>query len=408
MVVAQAAQRELELLGAGRPRRGDRRRRLARAARRGHARRRARALPAARRPSSSPREAPGRGRGAGARAGSSSTAIPDGSLVPRARGRALAPAGRPRGRRRHRAPDHRAARRAGGGGAERIEVIEGTSARGALERRRALPRRDHRRRARSARRRPILATGGAAALWARTTNPWGAIGAGPVMAHAAGAELADLELCQFHPTALAAPGLRGRRPAGHRGGPRRGRDAARRQRRALHRRARPARRGHARGPRPHGARRDRPRPARPARRSARQRFPNVFEALRAAGHDPAAEPGPGRPRLPLRDGRDRHRPRGPLVAAGPVRGRRVRLHRPARRQPARLQLPHRVLRARSAGGRAPPAAEADARAAPGAPAWRFEPAAGRDPRGGLAPGRPAAPAPISSSGCSRTPIRSPA
>jgi L-aspartate oxidase len=52
----------------------------------------------------------------------------------------------------------------------------------------------------------ILATGGAATLWARTTNPWGAIGAGPVMAHAAGAALADLELCQFHPTALAAPG----------------------------------------------------------------------------------------------------------------------------------------------------------------------------------------------------------
>lgn len=52
----------------------------------------------------------------------------------------------------------------------------------------------------------ILATGGAAALWARTTNPWGAIGAGPVMARAAGADLADLELCQFHPTALASPG----------------------------------------------------------------------------------------------------------------------------------------------------------------------------------------------------------
>jgi L-aspartate oxidase len=52
----------------------------------------------------------------------------------------------------------------------------------------------------------VLATGGAAALWRRTTNPWGAIGAGSVMAHAAGAELADLELCQFHPTALAAPG----------------------------------------------------------------------------------------------------------------------------------------------------------------------------------------------------------
>jgi L-aspartate oxidase len=49
----------------------------------------------------------------------------------------------------------------------------------------------------------VLATGGGAALWSRTTNPWGAIGAGAVMAHAAGADLADLELCQFHPTALA-------------------------------------------------------------------------------------------------------------------------------------------------------------------------------------------------------------
>lgn len=52
----------------------------------------------------------------------------------------------------------------------------------------------------------VLATGGAAALWSRTTNPWGAIGAGCVLAHAAGAELADLEFCQFHPTALYMPG----------------------------------------------------------------------------------------------------------------------------------------------------------------------------------------------------------
>jgi L-aspartate oxidase len=52
----------------------------------------------------------------------------------------------------------------------------------------------------------VLATGGAAALWERTTNPWGAIGAGPTMASAAGADLADLEFCQFHPTALALPG----------------------------------------------------------------------------------------------------------------------------------------------------------------------------------------------------------
>ncbi|MFL5871862.1 MAG: L-aspartate oxidase [Solirubrobacterales bacterium] len=52
----------------------------------------------------------------------------------------------------------------------------------------------------------ILATGGAAALWRRTTNPRGAIGAGPVLASHAGADLADLEFCQFHPTALALPG----------------------------------------------------------------------------------------------------------------------------------------------------------------------------------------------------------
>ncbi len=52
----------------------------------------------------------------------------------------------------------------------------------------------------------VLATGGGAALWSRTTNPWGAIGAGAVLAHAAGATLADLEFCQFHPTALALPG----------------------------------------------------------------------------------------------------------------------------------------------------------------------------------------------------------
>jgi L-aspartate oxidase len=52
----------------------------------------------------------------------------------------------------------------------------------------------------------VIATGGAAALWSRTTNPRGAIGAGPVLAAAAGADLADLEFCQFHPTALALPG----------------------------------------------------------------------------------------------------------------------------------------------------------------------------------------------------------
>jgi len=48
----------------------------------------------------------------------------------------------------------------------------------------------------------ILATGGAAALWSRTTNPPGSLGIGMAIAHAAGADVADLEFLQFHPTAV--------------------------------------------------------------------------------------------------------------------------------------------------------------------------------------------------------------
>jgi L-aspartate oxidase len=54
----------------------------------------------------------------------------------------------------------------------------------------------------------VLATGGAAALWSRTTNPPGSVGIGALLAQAAGAAIADLELIQFHPTAVA--GIRGR------------------------------------------------------------------------------------------------------------------------------------------------------------------------------------------------------
>jgi L-aspartate oxidase len=54
----------------------------------------------------------------------------------------------------------------------------------------------------------ILATGGMAALWERTTNPSGAVGSGLTLAHRAGAELADLEFMQFHPTALRLEGPR--------------------------------------------------------------------------------------------------------------------------------------------------------------------------------------------------------
>jgi L-aspartate oxidase len=48
----------------------------------------------------------------------------------------------------------------------------------------------------------VICAGGAAALWSRTTNPPGSLGSGLLLAHAAGAELADLEFLQFHPTAV--------------------------------------------------------------------------------------------------------------------------------------------------------------------------------------------------------------
>jgi L-aspartate oxidase len=88
----------------------------------------------------------------------------------------------------------------------RVELVEGA---------RVLALREHRGRCvgavtdrgEVAARATLLATGGMAALWERTTNPPGAVGEGLLLAWRVGAALADLELVQFHPTALASSGL---------------------------------------------------------------------------------------------------------------------------------------------------------------------------------------------------------
>ena len=218
----------------------------------------------------------------------------------------------------------------------------------------------------------ILASGGAAALWSRTTNPPGSFGSGLLLARAVGAELADLEFVQFHPTAVV--GVKGREGF----------------------LVTEAIRGE--GATLHDAAGDRfvdelaPRDAvakaihtllvgtgAPAvyldmTHIDPARFPNVVTALREAGLDPATERIPVSPASHYVMGGDHERSRRPQHRPRALRRRRGRLHRPARGEPAGLELAQRVLRLR------PPRRARRARR-PGRPPARRR----RRPEGDLAP-----------------------
>jgi len=60
---------------------------------------------------------------------------------------------------------------------------------------------------RTAARSVLIAAGGAGQVYSDTTNPAVATGDGIALAATAGAELADMEFYQFHPTALSLPGV---------------------------------------------------------------------------------------------------------------------------------------------------------------------------------------------------------
>ena len=139
-----------------------------------------------------------------------------------------------------------------------------------------------------------LATGGCAALWARTTNPPGSQGVGLLLAHAAGARLADLELLQFHPTAvIGVPGREGFLVT----------EAIRGEGATLHDERTGERFVDELAPRDEVSRAIQARlretgataVALDMRAIDPALFPNVFAALREAGLDPAREPVPVAP-----------------------------------------------------------------------------------------------------------------
>ena len=159
---------------------------------------------------------------------------------------------------------------------------------------------------------------------------------GLLLARAAGATLADLEFVQFHPTAVTGiPGREGFLVS----------EAVRGEGATLHD-ADGERFVDELAPRDHVARairtvmdaRGEPCVYLDMRSVDPGRFPNVVEALREAGLDPMTELVPVSPAAHYVMGGIATDLEGRTARRRPLRGRRVRLHRAARGQPARLQL----------------------------------------------------------------------
>ena len=184
----------------------------------------------------------------------------------------------------------------------------------------------------------LLATGGAAALWSRTTNPPGAVGDGIAAAYRAGAAVADLEFVQFHPTTLVdstlllSEALRGE-------GALLLDDCGERFTDELAPRDVVARDIAARGT----ALLD-------LREIDRARFPSLMGSLAERRLRPCRDADSRRSGGALHGRRDRDRPRRPQRASRPLRGGRVCRDRCPRREPAGVELAPRVPRLRPPGG----------------------------------------------------------
>ena len=254
--------------------------------------------------------------------------------------------------------------------APHIEMVENARARALLrDGNGARARRRLRRRRRCSKAaETVLATGGVGGLYEVTTNPPEAHGPRP--GHGGARRRADR---RSRVRAVSSHRDRHRprsRAARHRGAARRRR--AHRQRRRAKRSSPISRRATWwRAPSMSSARPGAAPSSMRARRSARisrAAFPTVFAACMSAGIDPRAGADPGRAGGALSHGRHRHRHLGPHDARRPVGRGRMRLHRRAWRQPARLQFAARSGRVRAPHRRAAARSERARRSAVDMPA----------------------------------------